>query len=57
MIPGIDNPSAPSDEVINLSDVIESTNGGDKAAVADKKDLPEPRDASSGCLFYTSRCV
>ena len=37
VLPGIDNPPAPSDKVINLSDVLEGAGGGDEAAVTDKK--------------------
>ena len=42
VLPGIDNPPAPSDKVINLSDVLEGAGGGDEAAVTDKKGPPTP---------------
>ena len=42
VIPGVTNPPAPSDKVINLSDVLEGAGGGDEAAVTDKKGPPTP---------------
>lgn len=42
VIPGVTNPPAPSDKVINLSDVLEGAGGGDEAAVTDKKGPPAP---------------
>lgn len=42
VIPGIGDPPATSDKVINLSEVLEGAGGGDGAAVTDKKDPPTP---------------
>lgn len=42
VIPGVTNPPAPSDKVINLSDVLEGAGGGDGPAVTDKNDPPAP---------------
>ena len=44
VIPGIGDPPATSDKVINLSEVLEGAGGGDGAAVADKKDPPAPEE-------------
>lgn len=42
VIPGVTDPPAPSDKVINLSEVLEGAGGGDGAAVTDRKDPPAP---------------
>lgn len=42
VIPGITDPPAPPDKVINLSEVREGAGGGDRAAVTNKKDPPAP---------------
>ena len=44
VIPGIGDPPASSDKVINLSEVLEGAGGGDGAAVAGKKDPPAPEE-------------
>ena len=42
VIPGVTDPPASPDKVINLSEVLEGAGGGDGAAVTAKKDPPAP---------------